>query len=156
MVPGLHEDQAQLLLAEQTPSMGSTPFHIPRSPEVWSCPGDLPSSRGHQTKGHFRPGHWNSCVHSGSIIFPVIISRIPNHNKIKFYKIFFFLSGCYSNVFIMSTGVCSGSQGKMVAELETKLREISFSVFLSTKECSFPNQSDRMSSKAKQQTYQLI
>lgn len=56
----------------------------------------------------------------------------------------------------MSTGVCSGSQGKMVAELGTKLRKISFSFFLSTKEFSFPNQSDGMCSKAKQQTYQLI
>lgn len=56
----------------------------------------------------------------------------------------------------MSTGICLASQGKMVAELGTKLREISFSFFLYTKECSFANLSDRMSSKAKQQTYQLI
>lgn len=56
----------------------------------------------------------------------------------------------------MSTEVSSGSWGEIMAELGTKLRKISFSFFLSTKQCSFPNQSDRMSSKAKQQTYQLI
>lgn len=104
------------------------------------------------------PEHWDSCVHSGSRTFLVIVTRTTNHNKIKlcFLQNIFFLSGCYSSILIRYTGACSGLQGGMVVDLGTKLRKSSFSFFLFTKECSFPNQSDRKSSKAKQQTCQLI
>lgn len=100
---------------------------------VWSCPGELARGRRHQTGGHSR--------HSSSWALGQLCSlRIndfpcnylkkcqPYQDKIMFYtKHIFFLTDCYSSILIMSTVVCSGSQGKMVAELGTKLRRTSFS-----------------------------